>query len=62
MLKIYEDLKPRPLTQEEILRQQRPMLVEVRAPRALPRDPPHTSLRHPPAAVLHRVLLHGCSR
>lgn len=29
VLKIYEDLKPRPLTQEEILRQQRPMLVEV---------------------------------
>ncbi|KAL4439962.1 hypothetical protein ABPG75_002963 [Micractinium tetrahymenae] len=29
VLKIYEDLKPRPLTEEEILRQQRPMLVEV---------------------------------
>jgi len=28
-LKIYEDLKPKPLTQEEILRQQRPQLVQV---------------------------------
>ncbi|KAI7842538.1 hypothetical protein COHA_003775 [Chlorella ohadii] len=29
VLKIYEDLKPKPLTQEEIFRQARPMLVEV---------------------------------
>lgn len=29
VLKIYEDLKPRPLTQEEILRQTRPTLVQV---------------------------------
>ena len=29
VLKIYEDLKPRPLTQDEILRQQRPSLYEV---------------------------------
>jgi ribosomal protein L12E/L44/L45/RPP1/RPP2 len=29
VLKIYADLKPQPLTEEQLLRQQRPMLVPV---------------------------------
>lgn len=28
-LKIYEDLKPKPMTEEDLLRQSRPSLVEV---------------------------------
>jgi hypothetical protein len=29
VLKIYADLKPQPMTEEQLLRQQRPMLVPV---------------------------------